>query len=208
MARYNSKEKYLQMIYDLFRRRGLNLTMVDIAEELKLTKKTLYNNFNNKEELIMTVAHRIFHDVEEQINHSLTKGKNAIEGLYKTSGMMNKILLHIGPLLLSDTGKYLPDLKMLDHTNRLSFNSKIVSENLSRGISEGLYRSDLNEELVVLFFTSSLAKMYAWDGAYIYLKDPYKFHSELIRYHLEAVVNEKGRKILRSYIKGKKNSFI
>ncbi len=101
--------------------------------------------------------------------------------------------------LLSDTAKYLPDLKVLDHTDRLSFYSRIIKENMQRGMNEKLYRENLNIDLITLFFTSAMAKIYSWDGAYIYLKDPYVFHSELIRYHLESVVNDEGRKILKSF---------
>jgi len=143
----------------------------------------------------------VLEDVEFKINLALNQGKNAIEALYHTSNMMNKSLEEIGPLLLNDSGTYLPDLKLLDHTNRLSFYSRIISENLDRGISESLYRDDINKELVTLFFTSAMAKIYSWNGSYVFLKDPYIFHSELIRYHLEAIVNSQGREILENFIK-------
>jgi len=200
MARVSSKDRYVAKVYELFRKKGLKLTMDDIASDLKLTKKTLYNNFSSKEELMRTVMQFVIEDIEFKINLSLSQGKNAIEALYHTSGMMNKTLEQIGPLLLSDSSKYLPDLKVLDHTNRMSFYSRIIFENLERGVQEKLYREDLNKELATLFFTSAMAKIYSWNGSYIYLKDPYLFHSELVRYHLEAIVNDDGRNILRSFI--------
>ncbi|MFA6769937.1 MAG: TetR/AcrR family transcriptional regulator [Bacteroidales bacterium] len=200
MARVSSKERYVTNVYELFRKKGLQLTMEEIAFDLKLTKKTLYNNFNSKEELMRTVMQHVIEDIEFKINISLNQGRNAIEALYHSSGMMNKTLENIGPLLLSDSSKLLPDLKVLDHTNRMSFYSKIIKENLERGVSEKLYRPGLNIELITLFFTSAMAKIYSWDGSYVFLRDPFLFHSELVRYHLEAVVNEDGREILRSFI--------
>ena len=200
MARVSSKERYVTKVYELFRKKGLNLTMDDIAVELKLTKKTLYNNFKSKEELMRTVMQFVIEDIEFKINLSLSQGKNAIEALFHSSSMMNKTLEEIGPLLLSDSSKYLPDLKVLDHTNRMSFYSRIISENLERGVLEGLYRPDINKELATLFFTSAMAKIYSWNGSYVFLRDPFLFHSELVRYHLEAVVNDSGREILRSFI--------
>lgn len=176
------------------------MTVDEIAEHLKVTKKTLYNNFESKENLMRVVMQYTLEDVEFRINISLTQGENAIEALYNTSGMMNNKLEEIGPLLLNDTSNLLPDLNLLNHNNRLSFYSKIISENLERGCSEGLYREGLNRTLITLFFTSAMAKIYSWDGAYTYLRDPYLFHSELIRYHLEAIVNDKGREILYSFI--------
>lgn len=200
MARVSSKERYVVKVYELFRKRGLKLTMDDIADSLKLTKKTLYNNFSSKDELMRTVMQHVIEDIEFRINLALSQGKNAIEALFLTSSMMNKTLESIGPLLLSDSSKYLPDLKVLDHSNRMSFYSKIILENIERGIIEGLYRDDFNKELVTLFFTSAMAKIYSWNGSYVYLKDPYLFHSELVKYHLESIVNDEGRKLLRSFV--------
>lgn len=200
MARACYKDRYVAKVYELFRKKGLNLTMDDIALDLKLTKKTLYNNFKSKDGLMRTVMQHVIEDIEFKINLSLNQGRNAIEALFHSSGMMNKTLEEIGPLLLSDSSKFLPDLEVLDHTNRMSFYSKIIKENLDRGISEKLYRPNLNKELITLFFTSAMAKIYSWDGSYVFLRDPFLFHSELVRYHLEAVVNSDGREILRSYI--------
>jgi len=201
MSRVSSKDRYVGQLYRLFRKKGLQLSMDQIAEELKLTKKTLYNNFESKEDLMRTVMQHVLGDIEFKMNIVLSQGKNAIEALYKTSTMMSKALDEIGPLLLNDTATCLPDLKLLNHTDRMSFYSKIITENLERGKNEGLYRDDLNVQLITIFFTSAMSKIYSWEGSYSFLKNPYMFHHELIRYHLEAVVNDEGRTILKQYLK-------
>lgn len=201
MSRVSSKERYVTQLYKLFRKKGLQLSMDQIARELKLTKKTLYNNFESKEELMRTVMQYVLGEIEFKMNIALTNGKNAIEALYHTSAIMNKSLEEIGPLLLNDTATCLPDLKLLNHTDRMSFYSRIITENLTRGKSESLYRDDLNISLVTIFFTSAMSKIYSWDGSYHFLKNPYIFHSELIRYHLEAIVNDEGRAKLNQYLK-------
>lgn len=136
MSRVSSKERYVIEVYELFRKKGLRMTMDEIADHLKLTKKTLYNNFNSKDELMRTVMQHVLGEIEFKINMALSQGRDAIEALYHTSDMMNKSLSEIGPLLLSDSSVYLPDLKLLDHTNRMSFYSRIIAENIERGISE------------------------------------------------------------------------
>lgn len=97
MARVSSKERYVTKVYELFRKKGLKLTMDDIAVELKLTKKTLYNNFKSKEVLMRTVMQFVIEDIEFKINLSLSQGKNAIEALFHSSSMMNKTLEELGP---------------------------------------------------------------------------------------------------------------
>ena len=47
MSRVSSKDRYVSQVYVLFRQKGLKMTMEEIADDLKLTKKTLYNNFNS-----------------------------------------------------------------------------------------------------------------------------------------------------------------
>jgi AcrR family transcriptional regulator len=201
MSRVSSKDKYVSQLLKLFKKKGLQLTMDKIAKELKVTKKTLYNNFESKDTLMTSVMQHVLGEIEFKMNIALNQGKNAIEALFQTSNMMNKALEDIGPVLLKDTATCLPDLHLLDHTNRLSFYSKIIMENLDRGISESLYKPDLNKELITIFFTSAMAKIYSWNGSYRFLMNPYIFHSELVRYHLEAVVNDDGRAILRQFIK-------
>lgn len=201
MSRVSSRDKYVAQLLKLFKKKGLQLTMDVIAKELNITKKTLYNNFTSKDVLMRAVMKYVLEDIEFRINIALSQGKNAIEALFQTSNMMNKALEDIGPLLLKDTASCLPDLRLLDHTNRMSFYSRIIKENLERGISESLYRTDINKELITLFFTSAMAKIYSWNGSYKFLMNPYIFHSELVRYHLEAIVNDQGRVILRQFIK-------
>ena len=74
MARVSSKDRYVAKVYELFRKKGLKLTMDDIASDLKLTKKTLYNNFSSKEELMRTVMQFVIEDIEFKINLSLSQG--------------------------------------------------------------------------------------------------------------------------------------
>lgn len=200
MSRVNSKEKYIVSIFELFKTTGLNVTMEEIASGINLTKKTLYNNFLSKDELLREVMDFFLQKVSNNINSALKKGRDAIEALYLTSNMMNDALQEMGPKILNDISQLLPTMTQLDHTNRMSYYSSIVRENIERGRLENLYKEDFNIDLVTLFFTSAMSKIYAWDGGYIYLNDPYKFHSELIKYHLEAIVNDNGRKKLKKYL--------
>ena len=60
MPRVSSKDKYIAQTFELFKREGLSLNMEQIAVSLGLTKKTLYNNFTSKENLINSVLDYFF----------------------------------------------------------------------------------------------------------------------------------------------------
>lgn len=201
MSRVNSKDKYILQLLVLFRKKGLNLTMEEIAKGIKLTKKTLYNNFNSKEELLKEVLTFVIADLQAQLDAALEKGKDAIEALCLTSRVLSIGLDKLGSKLISDSSVYMPELTMLDLRGGMNFNNRIIKENINRGIAEGLYRDDLDKDLIAVFFTASMNQLYFYNGSYTHFKDASSFHKELIRYHLESVVNDKGRELLRTYLK-------
>lgn len=201
MPRVSSKEKYIIQAYDLFRKEGLRLNMEQIATGLNLTKKTLYNNFESKEDLIRTVIRYFFSDVEKKIGESMKSSRNAIEALFLITSVVRDEIDQLGEELLKDMSQYMSEHKLLTHTNRMSFYSKLIRENLLRGIKEQLYRTDINIEYTTLFYTSAIERFYKWDGGtYKFLDDSYKFHSELVKHHLYSVVSNSGRIILESYM--------
>ena len=173
MPRVSSKDKYTEQVFELFKRRGLMLNMEQIAHELGLTKKTLYNNFNSKPELIGTVLHYFYSKLEKEIYYASVKSENAIEALFKVSAV----------------------------TDRMNFYSRLIQENLKSGIEEGLYRETLNIEFSTLFYTSAIDLFYRWDNehGFKYFEDTILFHKELVAHHLHSVVNERGLKLLEKY---------
>lgn len=200
MPRVSSREKYIIQAYELFKKEGLRLNMEQIASGLNLTKKTLYNNFESKEDLIRTVIRYFFSDLEKKINDSMKSSRNAIEALFLITSVVRNEIDQLGSALLKDMSEYKPGVKLLDHTNRMSFYSRIIRENLERGIKEQLYRTDLNIDYTTLFYTSAIEKFYKWDGSYKFISDSYLFHSELVKNHLYSVVSKNGRIILESYL--------
>lgn len=199
MPRVNLKEKYISESFALFKTKGIRMNMEEIAIGLGLTKKTLYNNFDSKEDLIRTVINYFFEGIENKINYSLENSDNAIDALFKISNDIKDEIDAIGLDVINDMSHYKAKIQLLDHTNRMSFYSKIIRDNLQRGINEGLYRTDLNIEYTTLFYTCAIEKFYKWEGKYKYLGDSNVFHTQLVKHHLNSVVNAKGREILSSY---------
>ena len=201
MPRVSSKDKYTEQVFELFKRRGLMLNMEQIAHELGLTKKTLYNNFNSKPELIGTVLHYFYSKLEKEINCASVKSENAIEALFKVSAVIAEEISKLGNLLLKDISLYQSCPAIFSFTDRMNFYSRLIQENLKSGIEEGLYRETLNIEFSTLFYTSAIDLFYRWDNehGFKYFEDTILFHRELVTHHLHSVVNERGLKLLEKY---------
>ena len=199
MPRVSLKAKYIVQSYELFKNNGINLSMEEIAKGLNLTKKTLYNNFDSKEDLIKTVIDYFFSGIEKKIISSLDNSSNAIEALFKVSYDIQEEIETLGLGVINEMSHYKSKIQILDHTNRMSFYSRIIRDNLERGIREGLYREDLDIEYTTLFYTCVIEKFYKWEGEYKYMGDSNQFHTQLVMHHLQSVVNTKGREVLNSY---------
>lgn len=201
MPRVSSKEKYTAKVFELFKERGLMLNMEQIATALGLTKKTLYNNYSSKQELISTVFNYFYSGLDSKIQLSILERSNAIDAFIDISAIITEEIDKLGSQLLKDISIYNSTPSVMSFTDRMSFYSKIVKENLQRGIDEGLYRENVNIDFTTLFYTSAIEQFYRWDGSFRYFNKIPQYHSELVKHHLYSVVNSNGIEILESRMK-------
>ncbi len=200
MPRTSSKDKYTKQVFELFKEKGLMHNMDQIAQELGLTKKTLYNNFASKQELIVTAMKYFYSELDKKIKVSSQKSSNAIEAFVDISYVINTEICNLGTLLLRDVSLNPSTSVIFSFTDRKNFFSKLVMENLKRGMEEGVYRKNLDTEYTTLFFTAAIDLFYRWNDGFKYMNETSNFHRQLVKHHLYSVVNEKGMTILESYL--------
>lgn len=202
MPRVSSKDKYTAQVFELFKEKGLLLNMEQIAQCLGLTKKTLYNNFNSKQELISTVLDYFYTELDKKIQISSAKSSNAIEAFFDVSVIISSEISKLGTLLLKDISVYLyPSCpSVFNFTDRTNFYSMLVRENMTRGIKEGVYRQNLDIDYSALFYTSAIEMFYRCDGISRFVVNTAEYHHALVVHHLHSVVNENGLALLKKYL--------
>ena len=201
MPRVSSKDKYIVQVFELFKSKGLMLNMEQIAQEIGLTKKTLYNNFVSKNELIQTVLNYFYSEMDKKIQISGAGSQNAIEAFINVSVIISEEMAKLGTLLLRDISIYQSSPDIFTYSDRIQFYSKLVNNNLERGIEENLYRKDLNKEYTALFYTSAIELFYRWEGSFKHFNRMSEYHKELVVHHLFSVVNSNGAQVLEAYLK-------
>lgn len=200
MPRVSSKDKYTVQVFELFKRHGLSLNMEQIAQELGLTKKTLYNNFTSKQELISTVVSYFYATLEREMTSAINDSDNAIHAMFNVSRIIAVEISKLGETLLKDMSIYHACDEIFAFTSRGNFYSKFMLENLKRGIDEGLFRPALDMEYTTIFYNSAIELFYRWNGEFKYFSKAVMFHNELVKHHLFSVVNDKGREVLETYM--------
>jgi AcrR family transcriptional regulator len=143
------KEKILMEAFGLFCQRGIkSVSMDDIAQHLSMSKKTIYKWFNNKDEIVYSAVSGYLNSVECDCERIMGEAGNAIEELFSIMGTTRKIFASIHPSIFHDLQKYHANAWRLwqEHKNQYILTS--IKANLERGIAEGLFRKDLDVEVI------------------------------------------------------------
>ena len=145
----NRAGQILDQVSGLYHRYGIkSVTMDDVAKHLCISKKTLYEYFADKEDLVGQVMQR-----EQERWFCLMReidrpGLNAIEELFEVYKVLKRMYRDYNPSVEFDLRKYYPSLSKKLQMIRRKMIFESVHRNLIKGKKEGLYRRDLHSEII------------------------------------------------------------
>ncbi len=184
----------LEQVGKLYHRYGIkSVTMDDVASHLGISKKTIYEYFSDKEDLVKQVL-LYEHDHRCGFLASIENKKlNAIEALFEFYKVINSMLIEFNPSMEYDIRKYYPGLFLKIREVRRERMLKSVTNNLDQGKKEGLYRKELNSEIISklhVFRSENLIEndMFTYEE----LASLTMFH-EVFVYHLQGILSHEGR---------------
>lgn len=194
-----SAPKYTDELLQLFREKGLALTMDEIAARLHLSKKTLYNIFTSKRGMVKAVMEAFFADVKRKMEKSRGAGDDAIGELLKSGAILQRELSRLRYPFIRDMLKYYKDLLTFSDPSGLCY--QMLKNNLLYGMKCNLYRKVADADVVLSFFTSNLDSIYSSAKIDDYFNRLESIHSELMEFYLYSIVNDQSRILLESYLK-------
>jgi TetR/AcrR family transcriptional regulator, cholesterol catabolism regulator len=183
----------LERVRVLFMRYGIkSVTMDDIARELGVSKKTLYQYVEDKTDLVKKILH-----VEiEKRNHDFClpndNNLNAIEELISVNQHINEMIKDYNPSCEYDLKKYYTSLYKKFIENRREKMFQWVLNNLIKGKKEGLYREDLDEIIIAKLYVLRIESIHETEMIPLNEFTSYKFYNELMTYHIRGIANKKG----------------
>ncbi len=198
--------QYIQKASDTFMRYGFkSVTMSDIARELGISKKTLYQFVDNKNDLILRCVVMAMEEEQSFIISLKKQQKNAIEEMLDIAIHVNQTLKKTNPAALYDLQKYYPESWKIIEAYTHEFVFANIMENLKRGKKEGLYRQDVREDIIARLF---IGKSQLLLNSTLFPYPQYKtseLHTAHIMYHMRGVASDKGLKILEQHIQNAEN---
>jgi AcrR family transcriptional regulator len=141
----NMKEKILHKSAELFLTLGFkSVTMDDIANELGVSKKTIYNHFSNKTDLVSSVTASLFEMISSGINMICALENNPIQELYDIKKFVMTNLKDEKSSPQYQLQKYYPKIYASLKKKQFEVMNECVEENLTRGMNLGLYRKTID----------------------------------------------------------------
>ncbi len=158
------KDRIQEKARDLFMRLGIrSVSMDDIATQLGMSKKTIYQFFSDKDELVEAVMASNIQQTQQDCEKCLLSSANAIEEIFLTMEMIQEQFRNMNPMILYDLQKFHIGAfqKLAAHKNE--FLLSIIRNNIEKGISEGLYRKDINVDILSKFRLESMMMAFNLD---------------------------------------------
>ena len=157
------KIKILKATITVFNKKGLKLTMDDIAEQMGISKKTIYKHYDSKEEIFDQIVDYIFDDIKRREQEILDEEGLELEvRVRRLLAAFPERFTEIDFTKLGDLkAKYPKTYKKL--TKRLDSGWEPTMALLEQGKEEGIYRKDANFTIFKVMMDASVARFFETD---------------------------------------------
>ncbi len=140
-----------------------SLSMDDLARSMKISKKTLYQYVQNKEDLIRKVLSLQAQRNDIGFRKLMSPDLNAIEALLMASKLVSEQIKSFNPAMVFDLKKYYPELLEELIQNKKDAVYEYITSNLKAGIRQEIYRTDVNIEVTAAIYLEQLEIMHRSD---------------------------------------------
>ena len=186
----------------LFLKFGIkSLTMDDIANELKMSKKTLYQFVSDKQDLVAKTMINYCVTDKETVIVICRNSKNAIDELLEIIKYVKQRLSVFHPSIMYDLEKYYPEAWDALHKHQKEFIYEMVRDNVIRGKAEELFKTDVNEEIIARIYANRLDVILDRTDKIMSKYDFVTIYIEMMKYHIRGIASDKGNKVLTQKIK-------
>lgn len=174
--------------------------MDDIAKHLSVSKKTIYQYFKDKKELVLCVMDNHLIEDEKLIAEITSSSRNSIDELFQISKHVKSVMMDMNPSVILDTQKYYPEAWKLFQKHEQDCILKSLIKNLNWGKEEGYYRNEINSEILAI---ARVAQIETGFDPVIYQSSKFSIvevQLELLNHFIMGIVTSEGFKLFNKYL--------
>jgi AcrR family transcriptional regulator len=184
------KEKIIKTATNMFLKLGFkSVTMDDIACEMCISKKTIYKYFHNKEVLIEEGTEAVHQKIHSLMDEVVAKNHNAIEENFEMRKMFKEMFQSFDHSPAYQLKKHYPEIYAKMIANEIEDCNYMFTQNVIKGIEQGLYRPETDIETAVRFYYTLI---FSINENTLLEKEAYELEGKALEYHTRALATPKG----------------
>ena len=193
------KNKIIAKSTDMFLKLGFkSVTMDDIASEMCMSKKTIYKYFSNKEILIEQGTEMVREKFHTLMGEVISKNFNAIKENFEIRKMFKEMFQAVDHSPAFQLKKHYPEIYEKMMQDEIKECESVFTQNVQKGIAEGLYRADTDVEIAVRFYYTLI---FSVNENTSLEKEASLLELKALEYHTRAIATTKGVQELEANLK-------
>jgi len=193
-------ERIIQGGEELFLTAGIkSVTMDDIAKHLGMSKKTIYQFFKDKNELVMGLVKKKLQEDEDQMCALISKSGNVIEEMINMMKCSEDIFSRINPIVIHDLQKYHPEAWQQFQDFKAGVIVRTLEELLTKGIQQGYIRPDIDVKIMARMRVMQVEMGFNTNIFPLAEFSPWKVQYQLLEHFNFGICTLKGFKLLDEY---------
>ncbi len=177
--------------------------MDDIARHLVMSKKTLYQYYEGKSDLIHKIIEYHLNQEKMVMSSIQSESDDAIDEMIRIARYIIEFFTTFNPSLSYDLKKYYPECWSSVEVEHMGFIKNTIAQNINRGKLEGVYRDEIITEIIANLYVSSSMNITLIQMPKSEIQ-PSQIYREMILYHLHGIMTKKGKDLFK---KNKTNTY-
>jgi AcrR family transcriptional regulator len=194
------RERIITEAFSLFGKFGIrSVTMDQLAGHLGISKRTLYENFRDKNELLVEGIRHFRNIMHKEAKDLLKNSSNVIEGIYFIGKHGEKMRKKVNPVFFEDIRKYYPEIHTGISDKNHNSEYSIMLFLIRKGMNEGVFKKSLNPEIVNDFWHEIMDMIMNEET---FPRDRYPQEDlvkNMIMPYLIGISTEKGKELIEKY---------
>jgi len=188
------KSKILEIAIEQFSRYGVRtVTMEDIARLAGISKKTIYQEFKDKRDLVKETFASVLEADRRSMCYAANPDGGVIEHLVKTSRMLRERLANMNPMVILEIQRHFPEAWEQFETFKQEFVMKDLVTIMEKGKELGYFRPEIDSKILARLRVNQVTS--SFDPAYFDMKEYsiLDIQLEMLDHFLHGIFTEKGR---------------
>ncbi len=200
MKNTQTEKRILEVSGNMFFKHGIrSITMDDIANNLGISKKTIYLYYKDKKSLVKSFTMKELKQHEKEMLEIRNKSRDSIDEMIRLMNHLGNFFTRVNPSVFYDLQKFHPESWQSFRQFKDKIVINFVEENLKKGISNNLFRKDIHIKTLARL---RIEEVEMGVNPSIFPPEDFRINDvqiSLIDHFIYGIVTPKGYKLIEKY---------